>query len=451
MDFRINNGLRSLLLPGTPVLGAAAALVQSGILNGSASVVDFCYYTAFTIGLLLAWRFHSSRTFSALILLLLAQRAVEFFSGGRTPMAGPGLTALEAVSFLIPLNFALLALARERGFTFDAALPRLVLLFVQSVFVAVLSRPHPSVGSSLFHGALVNRAWSSWTAIPQISLLVLAVVGASLLLRALGQRKPLESGFIWGLLSFFLALNTGAVGVAARAYIATGAIILAVSIVETSYAMAYHDELTGLPSRRAFNDATLQLEMPYTVAAVDIDHFKKVNDTYGHETGDQVLCMVATRLARVTGGGHAFRVGGEEFAILFPGKAAGEVLADLECLRVQIEQSAFRMRAVDRRTAPRGPDRRTATALKSASRSNAKSQRRAVAGELRVTASIGVAEPTAKNHKFDHVMGLADMALYRAKQAGRNRVEIATGVRSRGKKKALNIAGGPAGTPDRSA
>ncbi len=430
------------------MLGAAAALIQSGILNGSGAAVDFCYYAAFTAGLLLAWRFHSSRIFSALILLLLAQRAVEFFSGGRIPVAGPGLTALEAVSFLVPVNFALLALARERGFTFDTALPRLVLLFVQSVFVAVLSRPHPSAGSGMFHVALVNRAWSSWTPIPQISLLVLAAVGVGLLVRALGQRKPLESGFILGLFSFFMALNSSGVGVAARAYIATGAIILAVSIVETSYAMAYHDELTGLPSRRAFNDAALQLEAPYTVAAVDIDHFKSVNDTYGHETGDEVLCMVATKLARVTGGGQAFRVGGEEFSILFAGKTAREIIGDLDRLRVEIEQSVFRLRAGDRRTASRGPDRRSATKSKSGSQSKAKTRRRANAGELRVTASIGVAEPTAKQPNFADVVGLADKALYRAKQGGRNRVEIAQGPRPRGKKKTLNIAGGSADTPD---
>jgi diguanylate cyclase (GGDEF)-like protein len=440
VHFRNHNGLRSLLLPGALVLGSATTLIQSGILKGSGSLVDFCYYTAFSTGLLLTWRFHSSRVFSALILLLLAQRAVEFFSGGRTPLAGPGLTALEAVSFLVPLNLALLALARERGFTFDVAVRRLVLLFVESVFVAVLSRPHRSAGFDLFHGALVNRNWSSWTTIPQISLLVLTIVGASLLVRAFGQRKPIEVGFLWALLSFFLALNTGGVGVGARTYIATAAIILAVSIIEASYAMAYRDELTGLPSRRAFNDATLHLEAPYTVAAVDIDHFKSVNDTYGHETGDEVLCMVAAKLARVTGGGHAFRVGGEEFSILFPGKIAREVLADLDALRTQIEQSAFRLRGTDRRTTPRGTDRRIASAQKSASRTRAKSQRLATAGELRVTASIGVAEPTARHPHLHGVMELADEALYRAKQAGRNRVEVATGTRTRGKKKALNIA-----------
>ena len=66
--------------------------------------------------------------------------------------------------------------------------------------------------------------------------------------------------------------------------------------------MVYQDELTALPARRAFNDAVLHLQNNYTVAVVDIDHFKKFNDNYGHDIGDQVLRMVAGKLARVSGG-----------------------------------------------------------------------------------------------------------------------------------------------------
>jgi GGDEF domain-containing protein len=441
VDFRSKGGLKSLVLPGGVLLGTAVALVQSGFLKGSGSAVDFFYYTAFATGLLLSWRFHSSRVFSALVLLLLAQRAVEFFSNGRIPTAGPGLTALEAVSFLIPLNLVLLVFVQERGLTLPAIVPRFVLLFVESIFVAVICRPHPAAGSGFLHGALASRSWFSWTEVPQISLLAFVVAAAIFLVRALTRCKPIETGFTWALLSFFMALNAGGLGTAARAYIATAAIILAVSIIETSYAMAYHDELTGLPSRRAFNGATLRLETPYSVAVVDIDHFKSVNDTYGHETGDDVLCMVAARLLRVTGGGQAFRVGGEEFSILFPGKPVRQIVEDLDLLRLGIEQSAFRLRGTDRRTAPRGPDRRSAAAQKKGPRLRAKSQLPTTAGELRITVSIGVAESLAKCRNPDGVIALADKALYRAKQAGRNRVEIAGGTHTRGKRKAAqNIA-----------
>ena len=126
----------------------------------------------------------------------------------------------------------------------------------------------------------------------------------------------------------------GGIGRVATAYIATAALLLLVAIIETSYSMAFHDELTGLPARRAFNQALLALEDPYTVAIVDIDHFKQFNDTYGHDTGDQVLRLVAGKLAQVTGGGKPFRCGGEEFAIFFaaPPRFLTTILMMQRCL-----------------------------------------------------------------------------------------------------------------------
>jgi diguanylate cyclase (GGDEF)-like protein len=418
----------------------AAGVIQSGLLRGSAAAVDFCYYGAFAVGLLLAWRFHSSRVVSALVVLFLGQRAIEFFAQARNPLAGPGLTALEAVSFLIPLNFALLAVAQERGFTIPMAAPRLALLLIQSVFVAVICRPAPANGSHLFHAAIFGRSWSAWTPIPQISLLVFLAVLVFLVTRAVSRPKPVENGFAWALLALFIAFNNGAIGLVARAYVASAAIILVVSIVETSYAMAYNDELTGLPSRRAFNDAILRLDAPYTVAAVDIDHFKSVNDSYGHDTGDEVLCMVAANLARVTGGGQAFRVGGEEFTILFPSKRTQEVMSHLENLRLMIEQSPFRLRSkADRRSASRGADRRTPGGRKKTTRR--KSTAAGAKGNLQVTVSIGVAEPSDTETQIAHVLNLADEALYTAKRGGRNRVENASSQTKRAAKKtAQNMA-----------
>ena len=154
-------------------------------------------------------------------------------------------------------------------------------------------------------------------------------------------------------------MQAGGVGPAATAYWATAGLILVSSIIENSYLLAYHDELTTLPARRAFNDALLHLEEPYAIAVVDIDHFKKFNDTYGHETGDQVLRLVAAKLASVSGGGRAYRVGGEEFSILFPGKSVKDALPHLEQLRAAIGESRFRVRAgEERRSASRSPDLR---------------------------------------------------------------------------------------------
>jgi len=158
---------------------------------------------------------------------------------------------------------------------------------------------------------------------------------------------------LWSLGAFFLAILFGGTGRIPTAYFAAATFILGLSVIETSYLLAYHDELTTLPSRRAFNDALMRLKAPYSIAIVDIDHFKQFNDKHGHDTGDQVLKLVATKLARVTGGGQAYRCGGEEFAIIFQGKTTKEVVDHLEQLRLTIELSSFRTRAAERRQIPR--------------------------------------------------------------------------------------------------
>src|SRR5207302_1408861 len=90
---------------------------------------------------------------------------------------------------------------------------------------------------------------------------------------------------------------------------------LTAALVEASYHMAYQDSLTGLPARRALNEALLRLGGHYSVAMIDVDHFKRINDRHGHDVGDQVLRIIAAKLAQVPGGGKAYRYGGEEFAV----------------------------------------------------------------------------------------------------------------------------------------
>lgn len=443
MDLWSKATLKALFLPGGALLLAAVALLQDGFFPISTPAIDFYYYLAFIAGILLAWRFHSSRVIFALITLLLAHRALEFFSNGRIVATGPGHIAFEAVALLVPINFVAFAWIRERGLAVPAVVSRLALVFFESVFVAVICRPGETTGPPILRAALVDRHLFLWTRIPQPALLAFALASAALLIRFLLYRKPVDSGLLWSLAAVFAGLQFGGVGRVGSAYFATGGLILLASIIENSYVLAYQDELTALPSRRAFNDALLRLEGPYSVAAVDIDHFKSFNDTYGHDTGDQVLRMVGAKLARINGGGQAFRVGGEEFSILFPGKSLREALPHLKSLRVAIEESRFRTRNLpERRNVARGPDRRNESKRSVARRltTYARDASKSAAGELSVTVSIGVAESNAKTREVETVIQAADKALYRAKHAGRNRVEVAGAQRPRGSRLKRNIA-----------
>jgi len=432
--------MKSLLTPGICLL-AVAALLHTGLVAPSTTLITYAFYTASIAGLLLAWRFHSSRIFFALLVLFLAQQAISYFSSsltsGRVPASGPGSTALAAVGLLLPLNFVLLSLHKERGFSFSSVAPPSILLFVQSVIVGVLCRPQPLAAARALHHV------ASPAPLPFATLLAFAAAGVMLLTRFLLFHKPVESGLLWALAACFLSLCFGGVGRIPTAYFAAAAFILAGAIVETSYLLAYHDELTTLPSRRAFHDALLRLEPPYSIAMLDIDHFKRCNDNYGHDTGDQVLRMVASRLVRVTGGGKAYRCGGEEFAIVFPGKTTSEVLDHLEKLRATIEASKLHLRGPERRQETRGPDRRnqrgrgrsqTGHAIRQLSRAASPAST-----ELSVTASIGVATSRRENPSAEEVIQAADKALYRAKAAGRNRIETAA-ARRRTRSQAAGIA-----------
>jgi GGDEF domain-containing protein len=442
--------MKSLLTPGI-CLVAVAILLHTGLVTPSVSLITYAFYTAAIAGLLLAWRFHSSRIFFALLVVFLAQEAISYFSSlvpsglsasvaftpAHVPAGSPGSVALAAVGLLLPLNFVLLSLHKERGFTFSSIAPPTLLLFVQSVIVGVLSRPQPLAAATraLHHPVLPAP-------LPFATVLAFAAAAVLLLTRFLLLHKPAESGLLWALAGCFLALYFGGVGRIPTAYFAAAAFILAGAVVETSYLLAYHDELTALPSRRAFHDALLRLQPPYSIAMVDIDHFKRCNDTYGHDTGDQVLRMVASRLARVSGGGQAYRCGGEEFAILFPGKSTVDIMEHLEKLRADIEASTLRLRGPERRQEARGPDRRNQRARGRAQTGHAIRQlaRTTPSDELSVTASIGVASSRGGNPSAEEVIQAADRALYRAKAAGRNRIETASAARRRIRSKAAGIA-----------
>ena len=159
---------------------------------------------------------------------------------------------------------------------------------------------------------------------------------------------------------------------------------------------ALTDGLTGLPNRKAFDHALAQAcaeRQPFCVALIDIDHFKRFNDTWGHATGDQVLKFVAAMIGRT---GHsprlAARYGGEEFAMLLPGETAARAALALNEMRTRI-----RDRVLTRRT--------TGEQLGS------------------VCVSIGLAERTGE--AAADLVARADEALYASKHGGRDRLTIA--------------------------
>lgn len=391
----------------------AVLLLRSGLLHNRGATVQLFYYALSVSGAFLAWRFHSTRVLSLLCALMLASAATRLSPGGGTHVL------FDLVALLLPANFIFFSWVEDRGFSVLEISYRTAWFATQAAIVALICHRDESFSRGLLEYRLLNQRLAFTSQLPQIAIALFGLALIVVLVRFVLYRKPVETGSFWSLGATLIALDAHGAKLNSTVYFAAAILILVLSTIETSYQMAYHDELTGLPARRAFNETLKRLEGQYSIAIVDVDHFKKFNDTYGHDTGDQVLRMVASKLAGVTGGGQAFRCGGEEFAVIFAGLAAAESFQHLEALRLKIEGSAFRLRGQDRRNSHRNADRRKGK--QRTRRSSHKTIRGSA--EASVTVSIGVAEPGAKNATVEQVIEAADKALYRAKNAGRNRIE----------------------------
>src|SRR5690606_10168971 len=316
------------------------------------------------------------------------------------------------VSLLLPLLYALYGCWEERSHLLQDIFARtLVLVAVSAVAVGLARRYPQGVAEWLaqIHWPVLHGAWMT---LAQLSYLAWFLARGALVVQYLRRPRPLHaaqlvglSGLLWMLPLVFILAN------ALQVMISLVMLMLVAAVAHEAYQMAFRDELTGLPGRRALNERLQRLGRDYVIAMVDVDHFKKFNDTHGHDVGDQVLRLVASQLRKVGGGGRAYRYGGEEFTLLFPGKNVEQCLPHMETVRLAIEQ--YRMQLRDKQSRPcddrEGRQRRAGKAT----------------GEVSVTVSMGVAERQTEQRNPQEVIKEADKALYSAKAAGRNCIRSA--------------------------
>lgn len=188
-------------------------------------------------------------------------------------------------------------------------------------------------------------------------------------------------------------------------------VLMMLYLISASHEMAFNDRLTQLPGRHALDIDMRSLGRNFTIAMIDIDHFKTFNDTYGHDTGDDVLKLVASRIRMMRGKARVYRYGGEEFTVLFKGKLAQEATEYLELVRADIEHYELVLRDTD--TRPK--DDKNGVKKRSGQRKKS----------VNITVSIGVCDSRTERNEQEAIKR-ADEALYAAKKAGRNCVKLAS-------------------------
>jgi len=373
-------------------------------------------YVLFGIGFLLGGIFSQTRvSFLCLLFVFVTFMTHYSFFGSGEAAKGSTIILLSSIS-IPPLAAAFYWISESGLWSARTGLRGLVVLFVMVVIGVVPLIPEINEAVVHTHVAFF-RPLSDYIGVP-LAGLIFFVLSAPFL----GFRKAHESPFLGKLLGIAVLFSFGAFSYPGEKYGASAEGILLVfmtgcgatlilAILEGSWRSANIDELTELPGRRMLKYHMANLGPLYAIGVLDIDHFKKINDKYGHDTGDQVLRFIAVHLNN-NRAGKAYRYGGEEFVIVCEDEDFDETVEALELLRRSISGRKFWIRS---KTRPK----------KKPGNGNLSGKPARDTGEsITVTVSIGVARKSGKHNSPQEVLEAADKALYKAKKEGRNMVKV---------------------------
>ena len=314
------------------------------------------------------------------------------------------LLSLSMVSILLPLNLIFLTSSRDHQLLSVQGFIASGILVFQVIGCYWLAQNYSAILSEflLYTPVAFAKLLPNTLPLPALLAYVIGIIG--MLVHLFKKGTVFEIAFLGALLASMFAFQTGLGQTGNSVFMIVSGLILVWGLVHNSYIIAYIDELTDLPGRRAMNEEMNRLRGNYAIAMLDIDHFKKFNDTYGHEVGDQVLRMVASKIGEVHGGGKPFRYGGEEFAVLFSGKDSKAAFPFLSNLRETVDSARLILRNQDR----------------PANKPENIPPRKIPWQEVHVTISIGIANSSEEFTTTEEVLKAADEALYRSKEKGRN-------------------------------
>ncbi len=398
------------------LVAAYIALPKIALLNPFfQELVNYAPYAIIMFAGLLSLRFGRSRVVCTLFAMGLAYLGFSYYlKEGQDNFSAN--VVLHAISILLPLNLLVFMALRERKLlSFHGVLRFSFILLQVAVTAWVILSKQKNVLTSVTQDILPNQYFPV-SHVSQLAIIVTVLGFVFAGVSAFLKNTPIKNGFIGVLIAIFFACNFARTENNFPVYISVACIIFTISLIQDSHNMAYLDELTGLLSRRALNENMTMLGRRYTIAMLDVDHFKKFNDSFGHDMGDQVLKMVGSKIKKISGGGKAYRYGGEEFTVMFLRKEMEQAGPHLEELRQAIEKHKITIRGKDR--------------PKESKRGEKARGKKNVYRKVSVSISIGVAARCNVLRTPEDVIKAADRALYKAKKMGRNRTVFSKNLKA---------------------
>lgn len=361
---------------------------------------------------LLGWQIAQTRIFwASLTDLLLYQYLLNPVVWVALP--ADRIRTFEILVVGLPLFWLILFSIKESRLLSEHSLSRMALALTPLLLLLTLSGWAPDIHHRLLHWKFLEGKLAIW---PELSIFtVLTFVIGIFLLDDVKIKPYLMSFFITRfpfLLGLYLslALNDPVFEPMNHFLVIFSYLVLSIIFLHVILRMywnrVYLDPLTSVSNRQALDDRLHTLSGQYTLAMVDIDHFKKFNDTYGHAEGDHVLRMVAQHLVFRLGK-DIYRYGGEEFCVVFEGEKRDHAETQMEEARKSLAEREFFLRD-HRRREGENPIAKTGKRDKNA--------------HLQVTISVGIADHKINSLDYVEVLKRADKALYTAKNEGRNRV-----------------------------
>jgi GGDEF domain-containing protein len=407
----------TLYLPPAMLLTACAAvnfLPTDPSWSGNAVIAVIPYLVTITI-IALGIFFNMSRLAAISLLMSMAYSYLSYL-GLHDVIHHKAIAASFYTSLYLPVTVAILHRMDEAGIFNQRGAIKLAVVMIAVLGIIIFSSLPASVrwisqSSSVWVNPPVN-----WMPFPGLALVLLTCSAPFILIRNKTESPLMGIITTEALIVFLIGANSSHLAwnshnkSAFMLLSGTGMLCLLIGCFENMWRHANIDELTDLPGRRSLKYQLARLSEEYTIALIDIDHFKKVNDTYGHKCGDDALRFIASIL-RSSGLGKVYRYGGEEFIIVMDGVKLKAGYGSIEYLREAICRRPFQIRAAIRPVF--GRRKRKEAGAQDATTIN-------------MSVSIGIAKNRSASDDPNDVIAAADKALYRSKQDGRNRTTMAS-------------------------